>query len=268
MQGELPDKSHSPPIATEPHPATDIFDNSDLPPIDESAPEFSPLNNSRTSLPPIETIVNPPPSDEDEHRPDSERSASALPPNGSIAAYDFDNDSWNYDTIPPRRTFYQAYSSAAMVRTIRQIMALLLPLNALRFGQRQTHRPINRLSETIPRNQFHRLFREYQNYQDLTDSIGSVCEDQRKVPNRWIPHLQRVRRVRQLLQQYIDNAESLLKNHGYLDGLKEYVAEHQVEFWLAESPGGLLYTHELQYLYGLNCFLVDNDYPHLAKRTQ
>jgi hypothetical protein len=64
-------------------------------------------------------------------------------------------------------------------------------------------------------------------------------------------------------------ADELVQSHGYLDGLKEYIIQHDIDFWHAEPQGrGLFYTHEIQFLYGLQQFLTREKYLNLASRIQ
>jgi hypothetical protein len=167
----------------------------------------------------------------------------------------------------PPRSYYQQYSRAAMSRSMSRILAQMLPLISTRFGSRVSFRAINRLREVVPPQQFEHFFREYGSYAELAKSISAVREGQRNVPNRWQAHLPRIRRIRQLITQYIDDADSLVKHHGYLDGLKEYVVQHEIKFWNVEAQG-LLYYHEAQYLYALREFLANESYSDLASRTQ
>jgi len=64
-------------------------------------------------------------------------------------------------------------------------------------------------------------------------------------------------------------ADEHVRNHGYLEGLKEYVAKHDIEFWHTDvQGGGIFYTHEYQFLYGLWEFLTKEGYPELASNIQ
>ena len=156
-----------------------------------------------------------------------------------------------------------------MHRTIRRLTPQIMPLTSICFGSRMSYRTIGRLREFIPPSTFRRVFREFKNHAELADSICTVREDQRRIPNRWQTHLPRLRRVRQLVSEYIDYAEELVKSHGHLDGLKEYAVTHHVEFWNADKQGnGLFYTHEYEYLYALHRFLVAGSYFDLAFKTQ
>jgi len=87
------------------------------------------------------------------------------------------------------------------------------------------------------------------------------------MPNHWQVHLSRIRRIRQLITQFIDDADTLIKHHGYLDGLREYVMQHKIEFWNIETLG-LLYYHEAQYLHAFQQFLANEFYSDLASQTQ
>ena len=167
----------------------------------------------------------------------------------------------------PPRSYYQQYSRAAMSRSMSRILAQVLPLISTRFGSRVSFRAINRLREVVPPQQFAQFFREYGSYAELSKSISAVREDQRNIPNRWQAHLPRIRRIRQLITQFIDDADSLVKHHGYLDGLKEYAVLHEIKYWNVETQG-LLYYHEAQYLYALREFLANESYSDLASRTQ
>jgi hypothetical protein len=159
-----------------------------------------------------------------------------------------------------------------MSKTLGRLLAQYLPLTNIRFGSWTSPRPINkfnRLREAIPRHTFVRFFREYGSYTALADSLSSTRDGQRKTPNRWQPYLPRIRQVRELITDYIEKAERLLEAHGYIDGLKEYVIQHRIESWENEQHnGGVFYLHELQYLHSLRRFLVAEDYPDLAIRTQ
>ena len=177
-----------------------------------------------------------------------------------------EDERWIIDEHPPR-SFYQQQSTAAMRRTMSRILAHVLPLISTRFGSRISFRAINRLREVIPQQQFDQFFREYGNYVELAKGISAVREDQRQVPNRWQVHLPRIRRIRQLITQYINDGDTLVKHHGYLDGLREYVVRHRIEFWDIETQG-LLYHHEAQYLHALQQFLANESYSDLASRTQ
>jgi hypothetical protein len=64
-------------------------------------------------------------------------------------------------------------------------------------------------------------------------------------------------------------ADQLVKSYGYLEGLKEYVIAHDIDFWHVDPQGGgLLYTHEYQYLFGFREFLAREEYHELASRIQ
>ena len=167
----------------------------------------------------------------------------------------------------PSRTYYQGQINAELRRILGRILAQMLPLTTLHFGSRVSYRAQHRLREVIPQHLFEMLFREYGSHAELAKSISTVREDQRNIPNRWQVHLPRLRRIRQLIVQYIHTAESLVKHHGYLDGLKEYVAQNDVEFWTTD-PRGLLFYHENQYLYAFQQFLVNESYTDVALRTQ
>jgi len=143
----------------------------------------------------------------------------------------------------------------------------MLPLTTLHFGSRTSHWAFHCLREVILKFQFDMLFREYGNYTELAKSISTIREDQHTIPNRWQVHLLRLCRIHQLIVQYIHTGESLVKHYGYLDGLKEYAVQANIEFWNAE-PQGLLYYHEIQYLYALQHFLADKSYTKLISHTQ
>jgi len=232
--------------------------------------EDSIYDNRPASVPPIDILITTPSAVEEDELVQEDRHIDLEEDTSPPGSYSrIDTDEWARMNDPPPRSYYQQQSEAAMCRTISRLLAHFLPLTTMRLGSRASPRPMNRLREIIPKSQFRQLFREYKGYQDLVERIGSVREDQRKVPNRWQTYLPRFRRIRQLLAQYIDESEALVRDHGYLDGLKEYATESKVEFWLAENPGGgFLYTHELQYLFCLHQFLVDNEYFNLASRTQ
>jgi len=154
----------------------------------------------------------------------------------------------------PQHSYYQQASRAAMRRTMSHLLAHMLLLINLRFGNRTSYRTLHHLHEFIPHPIFDKFFREYRTYTDLAKGISAVREDQQTVPNRWQAHLPCLRRIRQLLGQYIDKGEALVKNHGYLDGLREYVVQHDINFWHNE-PQSIFYYHEGQYLYALQQFL-------------
>ena len=64
-------------------------------------------------------------------------------------------------------------------------------------------------------------------------------------------------------------ADQHVRSYGYLEGLKEYVSKHGIEFWHADPQGGgLFYTHEYQFLFGLREFLTKEEYPKLASYVQ
>ena len=141
----------------------------------------------------------------------------------------------------------------------------MLPLTSVRFGSRASHRSFNRLHEAIPHSALKELFPEYVTHADLAKAISSVRADHRKEPNRWQTHIPRIRRIRQILTHLLFIADQLVKSFGYLDGLKEYVIAHGIEFWHADPQGGgLLYTHEYQYLFGFCEFLAREEYHELA----
>ena len=156
-----------------------------------------------------------------------------------------------------------------MSRLLSRLLSQFLPLTHLRFGSRKSLRPINRLREVIPQHVFRRYFREYRSYAALATSLSSVCEDQRKVPNRWQAELPRIKLIRKLVTECIEKAEQLLEVHGYIDGLKEYVVTHQIHSWENEQhTGGILYLHELQYFHALRQFFLLEDYAHFAPPIQ
>jgi len=158
----------------------------------------------------------------------------------------------------PNRSYPQQYREHLMRRTIRRLTPQIMPLTSICFGSRMSCRTIGRLREAIPPPTFRRVFREFKNHAELADSICTVREDQRRIPNRWQNHLPRLQRVRQLITEYIDHAEELVKCHGHLDGLKEYAVTNRIEFWNADKQGnGLLYTHEYEYLYALHRFRIN-----------
>ena len=168
----------------------------------------------------------------------------------------------------PPRSYPQQTSADEMRRTLSRLTAHLIPLTNVRFGSRVSYRTIGRLREAIPQPTFQRLFRDFGTYENLANSIGTT-RDNLKVPNRWQTHLPRLRRIRQFVSQYIEDAENLLRYHGFIDGLKEYAITHQVEFWRVDQhPCSLFYPHELEYLYALTQFLTNESYLDLAYRTQ
>jgi hypothetical protein len=217
------------------------------------------------TIPSVEVIITTPSTEEhdelDQEDPplDNDQSEPQSPPY-------FDDEPRLIADHPPR-TYYQGQLEAELRRILGRILAQMLPLTTLHFGSRVSYRAQHRLREVIPKHLFEMLFREYGSYAELAKSISTVREDQRNIPNRWQVHLPRLRRIRQLIVQYIHTAESLVKHHGYLDGLKEYVTQNNVEFWNTD-PRGLLYYHENQYLYAFHRFLVDESYPDVALRTQ
>jgi len=150
----------------------------------------------------------------------------------------------------PPHTYYQGQLVAELRGILCKLLAHMLPLTTLHFGSCTSHWAFHHLREVIPKFQFDMLFREYGNYTELAKSISTVREDQCTIPNCWQVHLPQLHRIHQLIIQYIHAGESLVKHHGYLDRLKEYIAQANIEFWNAE-PQGLLYYHEIQYLYTL-----------------
>ena len=152
---------------------------------------------------------------------------------------------------------------------LSRLQAHILPLTSVRFGSRMSHRSFHRLHEAIPQSTLQTFFPEYENHTQLAKAISSERANRRKEPNRWQTHIPRIRRIRQLLENFIYSAHAHVRNYGYLDGLQEYVARHNIEFWHADPQGGgLFYTHEYQYLYGLREFLVREEYHELAARVQ
>jgi hypothetical protein len=132
-----------------------------------------------------------------------------------------------------------------------------------------SYRTIGRLREAIPQPTFIRLFRDFGTYENLADSICTSRDNHGKVPNRWQAHLSRLRRIRQLATQYIKKAETLLQNHGFIDGLKDYADTHDFDLWHTEKhTGSLFYPHELEYFHALHQFLIDESYFDLAYRTR
>jgi len=178
-----------------------------------------------------------------------------------------DEDCWYPDGPPPRSYPQQTSASAGeMRRTLSRLTAHLAPLTTVRFGSRMSYRTVGRLRKAIPQATFQRLFRDFGTYENLTNSVSSSYDDQRKVPNRWQTHLPRLRRIRQFVTQYIEDAENLLRYHGFIDGLKEYAATHD---WRVEKqPCSLFYPHELEYFDTLHRFLIQESYFDLAYRTR
>jgi hypothetical protein len=214
------------------------------------------------SLPPIDILITTPLAEEqDPEEPNDDgmrQETQILPP------LDMEQTSVEEE---PDRSYYQQQSRAALRRTMSRILAHVLPLISTRIGSRTSFRAIHRLREVIPQQEFDHFFREYGNYVELAKSISVVREGQRSVPNRWQVHLSRIRRIRQLITQFIDDADTLVKHHGYLDGLREYVVQHKIEFWNIETPG-LLYYHEAQYLHAFQQFLANEFYSDIASQTQ
>jgi hypothetical protein len=220
--------------------------------------------NRPTSTPPIDALVATPASTEEDELAQEEPNDETFRREFQLAAL-LENERGIINEPP--RSYYQQQSRAAMSRTLRRILTHVIPLISTRFGSRTSFRAIHRLREVIPQHQFDLFFREYGSYVELAKSISAAREDQRNVPNRWQVHLPRIRRIRQLITQYIDDADTLVKHHGYLDGLREYVVQHKVDFWNIETQG-VLYHHEAQYLYALQHFLANESYSDLASRTQ
>jgi hypothetical protein len=177
-------------------------------------------------------------------------------------------ESW-YPDGHPSRSYPQQTSADEMRRTLSQLTTHLLPLTTIRFGSRMSYRTIGRLREAIPQPTFIRLFRDFGTYENLADSICTSRDNHGKVPNRWQAHLSRLRRIRQLATQYIKKAETLLQNHGFIDGLKDYADTHDFDLWHTEKhTGSLFYPHELEYFHALHQFLIDESYFDLAYRTR
>jgi len=184
----------------------------------------------------------------------------------------YPEDDYFIITTPPPRSYHQQRFEVEMRKTLSRLLIQYLPLTSMRFGSRTSPRPLNkfnRLREAVPRHIFVRFFREYRSYSGLADSLCSIRDGQRKLSNRWQPYLPCIRRIRELIIEYIENAERLLETHGYIDGLKEYAVEHHLDSWEDEQhTGGIFYLHELQYLHSLRRFLVAEEYSDLAIQTQ
>ena len=192
-----------------------------------------------------------------------------LAPNEEPASpsHNLQDDPWPVNDMPPW-SYPQQTSADEMRRTLSRLTAHLIPLTNVRFGSRVSYRTAGRLCEAIPQATFRRFFRDFGTYENLADSISTIRDDL-KVPNRWQTHLPRLRRIRQFVTQYIEDAENLLRYHGFIDGLKEYTITHQIEFWRVEKhPNSLFYPHELEYFFALTQFLADESYFDLAYRTQ
>ena len=183
----------------------------------------------------------------------------------------------NQETLPalPRIAHEQPQRSPAhqecaddLESTLSALLAICLPLTAIRFGSRATERPINNLSKFITLEVLQQLFPEYDDYDDLAKHISRVREDQHRALNRWQNFLPQLLQIRQLLGQCTKQAETLVRCHSdYTDGLRQYACLTNIDFWHAEHGHGVLHKHEAQYFYTLSRFLTDLQHYSLAKRT-
>jgi len=222
-----------------------------------------------TSLPPIETIGDVVLATEDEEATtenpiaaEEERQVQPQqqPPN-DFAYWNRYNDG--------HLTRYQRDSAITLQRSISRLQSHLFPLTAVRFGRRTSHQSFFRLHEAVPKATLEHYFPNFESYTQLANAISSICTDNCKVPNRWQTYIPRIRRIRQFFMGLTYAADEHVRNHGYLEGLKEYVAKHDIEFWHADvQGGGIFYTHEYQFLYRLREFLTKEGYPELTSNIQ
>jgi hypothetical protein len=270
--GSLLDKPATPPTTAERaeqlareaewHPTTDwnAWRTSPLP--NGNAPD-----TDRSSLTPDTLSVSTQPTDE---------LSVGQPENHTRELHRRERAYYNEDYIilnnPPPRTYHQQRCRAEMSKTLGRLLAQYLPLTNIHFGSRisqRSYNKFNKLREAIPRHIFVRFFREYGSYSALAEGLCSTQDNYRKTPNRWLPYLPRIRRIRELITEYIVASEHLLEAHGYIDGLKEYVIKNHLETWEDEQhTGGVFHLHELQYLHCLRRFLSAEEYDELAVRTQ
>jgi hypothetical protein len=221
-----------------------------------------------TSLPPIDTITDAPPANEDDELDQGEDGEGPENAQNSPASPYFDPEVWKEpDTL--QRTRQQRDCAHYLRQVLSRFQSHMLPLTSVRFGSRISHRSFNRINEAIPQSALKEFFPEYATHTDLAKAISSVRADHRKEPNRWQTHIPRIRRIRQILGHLLFMADQLVKSYGYLEGLKEYVIAHDIDFWHADPQGGgLLYTHEYQYLFGFREFLAREEYHEFASRIQ
>ena len=159
----------------------------------------------------------------------------------------------------------QCNSAHWMRLVLSQLQAHMLPLMSVHFGSCSSHHSFHCLHEAIPQSALQQFFPDYKTHADLAKAISTVWANRRKEPNCWQTHISCIWWIRQLLDHFIQAAHDHVRNHGYLDGLKEYVIQHDIKFWHADPQGGgLFYTFEHQYLYGLCQFLTREEYPELA----
>ena len=173
-----------------------------------------------TSLPPIDTISNAPPVNEDDELDQGEETPEDAQNLTPPSPY-FDPDVWK-ELDPAHLTQNQRNSAHQMRLVLSRLQAHMLLLTSVHFGSRSSHRSFHRLHEAIPQSALQQFFPDYETHADLAKAISTVQANQRKEPNCWQTHIPHIRRIRQLLDHFMQAAHNHVRNHGYLDGLKEY----------------------------------------------
>ena len=264
---ELP--SPSPFVHVLPLPEANVDDHADEPSSESPFIHVSPLADHHIELTPQDSQNNNNVGDAMETDADNWE-ITANPADWGIPENTEETEELFVFREQPLHSWEHQRVATNMRRMLSRLLSLVLPLTALKFGSRTSHRPLNRLRELIPPKRFRELFPEFRDYSDLARYVSPVRENQRKIPNCWQPYLPCLQQIRILLARFIDQAENLVKHHSdYYDGLKEFVCFENVDYWHAEEQGnGILHTHESQYLYALARFLTDQEFYDLAKRTR
>ena len=151
-----------------------------------------------TSLPPISTI-------DSSTSPTTEEDSTDL--STASSQEDISDRRFSLQNPPPADfDFYNAYNDSRLTRNqcdcafmlqrvLKRLQSYILPLTAIRFGSRTSHRSFNRLHEAVPTATLQQFFPEYSSYTQLANTISTIRTDHRKAPNRWQTYIPRIRRI-------------------------------------------------------------------------
>lgn len=231
-------------------PSLQSTSSSDLSSAPTSERHLSPREDLPIEVPPIEVM-------EDQLSDEEER-----PPRTFATQIEVSN----YHMAHPR-SYLQRLLEVTLRRSLGKVMANLVPVTSIRFGSRISPRSTTKWAELIPPSQFHQFFPEHKNYAELERLISSKRANSGRIPNRWQTQLTRIRRLRHLIYQVIQDAEHLATNYGFAYGLRNFAVG--LDYWYAGlTTNGLLHPREARYFYVLDIFLTQIRVIDLAANTR
>jgi len=134
-------------------------------------------------------------------------------------------------------------------------LANLIPATLIRFGACTSPRSHTNWAVLISPPHFRQFFPGLKTYSDLEQLLSSKHAGSCRVSNRWQSQLPRIRCLRHLIYQVIQDAEHLVTNYRFSYGLCDFTVG--IDYWHAGlTSNGLLHSCEARYLYVLNLFLT------------